>query len=235
MTDFNSVFETFRRDGYLVLPSILSPQLCESLRHECSTLLEQLLSLPDNESGVHSWQLPSGEWYIFKVKPIVGVSPPLAALADHPTLQAILRGFLRGCPKLIEHKLMLKQVVNNWAPKGERKVIGPEVHRHLDSTYFIRRGFSPDVISSGFLLDDCGLTSGPLLVWPGSHNREVTIEDSVVSGPIVPSWEAPDDQAVSLVAPQGSLLLWHSRTIHASQANTSGRPRRLLVFGHDHG
>jgi hypothetical protein len=224
-----------RERGYAAAPGVLSAASCARLRRECERVLSALLSPARPDARLHGWNLPTGEAYAFKVKPIAGLSPAIAGLADHPLLRAILARLLRGAPRLVEDKLMLKQQLGDRGAQDGWPVLGPEVHRHIDGVYFARRGLSGDVVSSAFVLDDCCSASGPLRVWPGSHRRAMPLEDGGPHGPVVPDHAAPESEAVELVAPAGSLLLWHSRLVHASRVNRSGRPRRLVVFGHDHG
>ena len=227
-----------RERGYASAPGVLSSASCVRLRRECERIVSALLPRPGGaprmEPRLHGWNLPTGEAYAFKVKPVADLSPPIAALADHPLLRAILARLLRGAPRLVEDKLMLKQRLPDGAARGGWPVLGPEVHRHIDGVYFERRGLSSDVVSSAFVLDDCAADSGPLRVWPGSHRHSIPLEDGGPHGPVVPDRAAPEADAVELVVPAGSLLLWHSRLVHASRDNRSGRPRRLVVFGHDH-
>ena len=228
--------EKLRERGYVAVPGVLSAASCARLRSECERILSALVAGGPAGGGarLHGWTLPTGEAYAFKVKPIADLSHAIAGLADHPLLRAILARLLRGTPRLIEDKLMLKQPLPDRGATSGGPVLGPEVHRHIDGAYFARRGLSTDVVSSAFVLDDCQSASGPLRVWPGSHRRAIALEDGGPHGPIVPDRAAPESEAVELVVPAGSLLLWHSRLVHASRANRSGRPRRLVVFGHDH-
>jgi hypothetical protein len=224
------VAETLRDQGYAALEGVLSSASCIRLRAECERIVAELRARSD--ARLHGWDLPTGEAYLFKVKPIADLSAPIADLAAHPLHQAVLGQLLRA-PRRIEDKLMLKQRLPGQAGAGP--VLGPEVHRHTDAVYFVKRGFSADVVSSAFVLDDCPLESGPLRVWPGTHRRAMPVEEGGPHGPVVPARAAPDAEAVDLVVPAGSLLFWHSRLVHASADNRSGRPRRLAVFGHDHG
>jgi hypothetical protein len=242
----DAVAEHLRERGYAAVEGALSSASCMRLRAECERVVAALREeasgavvpgeLPSPASGarLHAWDLPSGEAYLFKVKPIADLSPAIGGLADHPLLRAVLGQLLRGEPRRIEDKLMLKQRVPGWPGRG-RPVLGAEVHRHTDSVYFVKRGFSADVVSSAFALDDCTPESGPLRVWPGTHRGSMPVEDGGPHGPVVPAWAAPDAIAIDLTVPAGSLLFWHSRLVHASSANVSARPRRLVVFGHDHG
>lgn len=244
----DAVAQHLRERGYAVVEGALSSASCIRLRAECERIVAALREQaggaapaapgeppsPASQARLLVWDLPTGEAYLFKVKPIADLSPALASLADHPLLRAVLGQLLGGEPRRIEDKLMLKQRLPGW-PGCARPVLGAEVHRHTDAVYFVKRGFSADVVSSAFTLDDCTPASGPLRVWPGTHRAATPVEDGGPHGPVVPAWAAPESAAVDLVVPAGSLLFWHSRLVHASSANVSGQPRRLVVFGHDHG
>jgi ectoine hydroxylase-related dioxygenase (phytanoyl-CoA dioxygenase family) len=73
--------------------------------------------------------------------------------------------------------------------------------------------------------------SGALKVWPGSHRRNIDMVSTASQGPVVPDDQASDADAVLLEAAAGSVLVWESSLVHASDPNHSDLPRRLLVLG----
>ena len=110
-------------------------------------------------------------------------------------------------------------------------VLGEEVRKHSDATYFAARGFSR-VLTVAVCLDDCPAEAGALRVWPGTHRRPVEYVPTADQGPVVPDESAPDDEAVTLTAEAGTVLAWDAALVHASEANLTDKPRRLLVLGY---
>jgi ectoine hydroxylase-related dioxygenase (phytanoyl-CoA dioxygenase family) len=96
--------------------------------------------------------------------------------------------------------------------------------------------FSPlsndNSLAVGVMLDDCGPENGPLMVIPGSHKGPVFDHhaEGYFCGAIAPDADLDVSRAVPLLAPAGSMSFHHIRLVHGSAANTSDRPRRLLLF-----
>jgi phytanoyl-CoA hydroxylase len=84
------------------------------------------------------------------------------------------------------------------------------------------------------LLDDCDLANGPMLVTPGTHNREVWNhhgDDGCFAGLIDPdSIKDEIERAVPCMGRAGSMSFHHVRALHGSAMNTSDRPRNLLLY-----
>jgi ectoine hydroxylase-related dioxygenase (phytanoyl-CoA dioxygenase family) len=89
------------------------------------------------------------------------------------------------------------------------------------------------LLAIGIYLDDCGPDNGPLMVIPGSHRWPIVDHHSegVFCGAIDPTTAGIDfSKAVMLTGKAGSMTIHHVRMVHGSALNTSGRPRRLLLF-----
>ncbi|GAA0703184.1 hypothetical protein GCM10010193_67540 [Kitasatospora atroaurantiaca] len=225
----------FDADGYLVLPRLLSLTVVERLRTDADALRDRLLAAMaasrDWDARVTWWRLSSGEPYLFKIKPVLGLAPSVETVAGGAELRAITTGLL-GCPsEVMESKFMYKQRVEVAAGWATLPVLGEEVRKHTDAAYFTRRGYRR-VISVAVCMDECTESAGALQVWPGTHRQDVEQGQTPHQGPVVTEHAAPDSAAVTLEVPAGSVVAWDSRLVHASAANTSGRPRRLLVLGY---
>jgi len=96
--------------------------------------------------------------------------------------------------------------------------------------------FSPltndNSLAVGVMLDDCAMENGPLMVIPGTHEGPVFDHHAggYFCGAIDPGAGPDFSQAVPLLAPAGSMSFHHVRLVHGSAANTSDRPRRLLLY-----
>jgi ectoine hydroxylase-related dioxygenase (phytanoyl-CoA dioxygenase family) len=227
----------FTAAGYVVLRRAFPASQVAALQHAAERALQYSLQVSLARAKLTprllAWRLPDGAAYVFKMKPVLDLSPELFAAAQDRKLLAPLTRLMSGSePLLMEEKLNFKQII----PEGLGNLLsdggGPIVHRHTDASYFRRYGFPLQVISSALCLDDCGSDSGPLQVWPGTHLQSVREVETEDAGTVVPDGALRDTDAVSLVVEAGSLLLWDSRLVHASSENRSTRPRRLLVLGH---
>ncbi len=223
----------FTADGFLVLPDLVPTATIEALRAEADAVLErrlaEMVATKTPDPRVTWWRLASGHPYVLKVKPVVDLAPTVAAVADD--LRTAIADLIGSAPRLMENKLMYKQVVDVAAGWAGLPVLGEEVCKHTDAAYFSARGY-PRVLTVAVCLDPCTERAGALRVWPGSHRRTINMVATDNQGPVVPDAEAPDDAAVTLLAAPGSVLAWDSALVHASGPNTSGRPRRLLVLGY---
>ncbi len=80
-------------------------------------------------------------------------------------------------------------------------------------------------------MDACTLDSGPIRVWPGTH-REHIEHESMSNGLQVTEGSLDFDGGVDVLAPPGSVMIFHALLVHNSRPNVSGRPRRLMIFSH---
>src|SRR5690242_10960009 len=109
---------------------------------------------------------------------------------------------------------------------------GSPVEWHQDWAFYPHT--NDDVLAIGVLLDDCDLSNGPMLVTPGTHNREVWNhhdEEGYFAGLIDPDLVRDEiERAVPCMGKAGSMSFHHVRALHGSATNTSNRPRHLLLY-----
>lgn len=226
---------TFELDGFLVLPELIPVATVNRLRTDADDVLARLLdemrSAQATDPRVTWWRLISGRAYVLKVKPVIDLAPAAAAVAGGSELRDLVGDLLGATPRPMEDKFMYKQELDLAVPWAALPVLGEEVRKHTDDAYFRARGYGR-VLTVAVCLDDCTEAAGALRVWPGTHRLAVEQVVTARQGPVVPDHAAPDNAAVTLEAPAGSLLVWDSALVHASGPNTSGRPRRLLVLGY---
>lgn len=227
--------DTFESHGYAVFGTPFAPSVIEGLRHDADRIRDELLSQiatdKQHNPRITWWQLDDGRPYLLKIKPVLDKAPAAAALANGFWMKATIGGLLGTPPKLMEEKFMYKQRLDLEAAWADLPVLGEEVCKHTDSAYFRARGYAR-VLTVAVCLDDCTPEAGALRVWPGTHRREVAMRNTERQGPVVDESAAPDEDAVTLAVPAGSVLVWDSALVHASGPNRSGHPRRLLVLGY---
>lgn len=222
------------RDGYAILPSFVHPVTLAQLKADAETMLRETLADMEAASAcsprVTWWRLPTGEPYIFKIRPVLDLSSTANCLAKGVEIAELLSEFLGGRARLTDNIITYKQrvVVGDWA---QLEVLDEAVHKHTDAAYSHPGNLDPTVMIA-ICIDDAPAAAGPVRVWPGSHRRTVPIVHTQDYGPIVPDSAAPDGDSVTLAASAGTLLAWDARMVHASGPNRSGAARRLLILGY---
>ncbi|MBO3741634.1 phytanoyl-CoA dioxygenase family protein [Actinoplanes flavus] len=231
----SSVRNAFNEEGYVVLPGVLEAVTVEALSDAADHVFAQVVGTTLAEQMAHPrltwWRLPDGQAYVFKVKPVADLAPAFGDVARGQALPAIASALLGAEVELMEDKVTYKEALDTDVPWAALPVLGEEVRKHSDATYFAARGFSR-VLTVAVCLDDCPAEAGALRVWPGTHRRPVEYVPTADQGLVVPDESAPDDEAVTLAAEAGTVLAWDAALVHASDANLTGKPRRLLVLGY---
>lgn len=224
----------FERDGYAVSPTVIPRDEIERLRSEAEAvrgaLLIQTRIRRSTDSRITWWRLDDGHPYLLKIKPVIDLAPTAHSIATSTWMTERIGALLGAAPILMEDKFMYKERLNEDITWTDLPILGEEVRKHTDADYFTRRGYGR-VLTVAVCLDDCTAASGALRVWPGTHQRDIRTTPTTNQGPVVLDEDAQDTDAVMLEAPTGSVLVWESRLVHASEANVSHRPRRLLVLG----
>lgn len=107
--------------------------------------------------------------------------------------------------------------------------VGSPVEWHQDWAFYPHT--NDDLLAVGVAIDDMTLENGCLLVVPGSHKGR--IHDHHLNGRFAGAVTEPDftgEGAVPIEIEAGGISIHHVRTLHASAPNTSGKPRRLLLY-----
>jgi len=227
--------EQFQRDGYLVLPSLFSAAEIARMRAEADRVLELILNSSmalGRCSHRLDWrQLADGSQIVRKIQPVNDLSPYLAEVSNDPRLLQPMRQIMGHEPILMEEKLNYKQPL---PVRIEGLPIHPNDDRfpvHNDWAYYRSQNYPQDILSSAISLDDCPPESGPIHVWPGTHHQH--LEHQPVDIGLQVSPDAVDFAGgVDILAPAGSVMLFHALLIHNSRANASDRPRRIMIYSH---
>lgn len=215
----------FHRDGYLVVPGLLSSDEVEAF-------------LRDNED-VFAGRRPTGLTHHLE-------NETWGRMAGHPRITAVLRALMRGQPMCVQTMMLAK------APGGKGIAIhqdGYYIETEPDTSN------EPEImIACWIALDAAGPDNGGLCVVPGSHRgpllqfdrpqdsaqhvswvHEYEYRDRAGKTWMVPlhSAEVKDwDPAreVLLTVPAGGGVFFTGRTIHGSHRNESpDRPRRAFA------
>ena len=208
----------YNSKGYLVVPDVLSSQEIDELRRVTDEFAEQATQ-PDADANKLDIGSNNGQPYLRRIKSPHKHHQVYDATMRHPKILDALASILGEDIRLYGTKLNLK------LPSGT----GDAIQWHQDWAYYPHT--NDVVVAVGVLLDDMTEENGPLLVLAGSHLGEVY--DHHVDGKFVGALDhnlIKDALANAdrLTAPAGSITLHHARAVHASGANRSTGPRRII-------
>jgi ectoine hydroxylase-related dioxygenase (phytanoyl-CoA dioxygenase family) len=102
---------------------------------------------------------------------------------------------------------------------------------HQDSGYVVGNGGPGDhlpYLTCWCTLDDATIENGTVRVVPGSHLDGV-VPHVRREGSNDLAVDVDEDRAVALEVPAGSIVAFSSRTLHATGANQTDRPRRVYL------
>ena len=225
---------SYQEDGYLLLPTLFSPQEVAALRGELPALYAM-----DTPGRV----LEKGSGLVRSVYGSHTVSDTFARLVRDPRL-------LEPARRVLDDEVYVHQFKIN-----AKQAFGGEVWEwHQDYIFWRNEDGMPAarVINVVLFLDEVNEFNGPLLIIPGSH-RDGVIEPRVRSkdgggGGMGPSWQS--DVAADLTysfgretvaalvnehgivapkGPAGSVLLFHPDVVHGSAPNMSPFDRELVL------
>lgn len=227
--------DRFQRDGYLVLPAAFDAAEVRRMQAEADRILELILNSSialQRRSGRLDWrELDDNAQIVRKIQPINDLSEYLAEVSHDPRLIAPMRQIMGHEPILMEEKLNYKQPLRERIEGIEIRRIDDRFPIHNDWAYYRAQDYPQDILSSAISLDESTVENGPLHVWPGSH-RTYLEHESMENGLQVKPGLIDYDGGVDILAPPGSVMFFHALLVHNSRPNTSGAPRRIMIYSH---
>jgi ectoine hydroxylase-related dioxygenase (phytanoyl-CoA dioxygenase family) len=150
-----------------------------------------------------------------------------APASQHPVYDRAMRhdGILDRVAQLIGNSIRTNGDKLNMKSPG----YGSPVEWHQDFAFYPHT--NDDLLAVGIALDDMTLDNGCLLFIPGSHRGPIL--DHHQNGVFVGAVTDPrfdGSGAVPVTVKSGGITIHHCRAVHGSASNTSGKPRRLLLF-----
>jgi phytanoyl-CoA hydroxylase len=212
---------TYRRDGFFVLPDILSPSEVEALRRVTDHFVFNACNLAANDDvydleDSHSEVEPR----VRRIKAPHLHDPEYARAARHPKIVEVLQD-LWGTVRFDTGKLNMKSAG-----------YGAPIEWHQDWAFYPHT--NDDLAAVGIMLDDCEMENGPMMVVPGSHQGPIWDHhgpDGRFCGAIDPAQCDLDfSRAAPCLGKAGSITVHHVRAVHGSATNFSGNERRFLLF-----
>jgi ectoine hydroxylase-related dioxygenase (phytanoyl-CoA dioxygenase family) len=214
--------DAYRRDGFIVVPGLLSETEVVELRRIIAELVagaaaaDTHTAVYDLEPG-HTRSAPK----VRRIKQPHMVHPAFAAVVRKPAVIEVLTTLIGPNLRMQGSKLNMKAAH-----------YGSPVEWHQDWAFYPHT--NDDILAIGVMLDDMDLENGPLMVVPGSHRGPVWNHhgaDGRFCGLVDPlDIEAEAARAVPLTGRAGSMSFHHVRALHGSALNTSDRDRNLLLY-----
>lgn len=227
--------DAFHRDGYLVLPAVFSADEIARMRGEADRILELILNSSlalGRTSARLDWrELADGSQIVRKIQPINDLSSYLSEASHDPRLIQPMRQIMGYEPILMEEKLNYKQPLPVRVEGISIRPLDDRFPVHNDWAYYQAQRYPQDILSSAISLDDCPPESGPIHVWPGSHHTHLEHEAVDIGLQVKPGL-IDFEGGVDILAPAGSVMIFHALLVHNSRPNASGRPRRIMIYSH---
>lgn len=225
----------FREDGFLVLESIFGPAEVAEMRRAADDVLHLIVNsslLHERRSGRLDWRQTSrGEQVVRKIQPVNDLSLTFSGLAADERLGGPLSQLMGEPAVLMEEKLNYKQPLPEPVSGVPIRQLDDWFPVHNDWAYYRAQDYPQDILSSAVAIDACTPDNGPIRVWPGSH-REHLEHERIENGLQVKPGLVDFDGGQDVLLPAGSFVIFHALLIHNSRTNTSGRPRRLMIYSH---
>ncbi len=221
----------FTEHGYLILEDLLDGEAIDTSRREIARLHQMAADLVAKDA------LKSSD---FQLEPYAGQThssePPILrkientrihsawfrSLASHPELVAIIQQLLGEDLLLFRSTLMLKP-----AHHGSAHAF------HQDSAYWPMD--PPALVTVSIALDDATPNNGCIKVIPGSHQWALQEWGHIAQSRDAPLSDREDlDLSGQIDVPlkAGSAVLFHSKLVHGSGANTTDHSRNTALYAY---
>jgi len=216
-----SLKETYLDKGYVVFENLLAMSLIEDLRAIVDSLIDNAAALTTSDEVYEILDDPnSGKPRIERIKSPHKVRPLFNELIRCPEITDVLRTLLGPDVRLQNSKLNLKSQGGSAA-----------VAWHQDWAFYPHT--NDDVLAVGIMIDDMTENNGPVLFAPETHRGPVYDHTSngFFCGAVNESVaETLTPTARIITGTAGTVTFHHARLLHASIANPSIYPRRLLLY-----
>ena len=221
--------ERFQNAGFLVMPGVLSEDLCAQLRHAINTDLEQRVGPAEFEADVGYPGAPAardgdGGDTPRRLLQAYARNEIFKSLAQHPLLVTWLKVLLDSAQP------MLSQCHHNCVMTKHPGYSSATLW-HQDIRYWSFE--RPELISAWFALGPEDAANGALQVIPASHKQSIDrdrLDSAQFLRPDLATNQALIESAQVVNLSAGDLLLFHCRLFHAAGQNRSQQVKLSPVF-----
>ena len=234
-TNQDSWIQYFQEHGYVAMERVFSDDEVQRMRKEADDILELILNSSNSlerQSGRLDLVRNELGFLVRKIQPINDLSLYLSQISADSRLLDPMRALMNEEPILMEEKLNYKQPLPGLSFGFETKPRDTDRFPvHNDWAYYRAQNYPQGIISSAITLDDCPAEAGPIHIWPGTHKSHLEHESVDIGLQVQPGlvdFEGGED----LLLPAGSVAFFSSLLVHNSRPNTSGKPRRMMIYSH---
>ena len=191
-------------NGYLVIPSVLSPEQVRKLSE-----LTLFLAQEEKKSDL-AYLYGDEENRLQRVYNLISKHPAYIEVLELPIVKEVLEFYFDR--DHLHHKYVLSSFQSNIIHPG-----GQAQQLHVDGWSFngVPLPRWSTRLNVNFLLTDWEENNGSTLLYPGSHK----LFRCPAPG------EVEDSELLKLIAPKGSVVFWTGHTWHKSGTNESNSPR----------
>ena len=209
----------FRDDGYLILDQLFSEDEIAPISSEVDNVIEGRVSYMPERDLI--WEPDTNPPRLRNALRLHLYNPYFLEIARHSKLTSVL-GEILGTP--------LRLYGSQVFAKPAR--VGTVVPSHQDMPYW---PFAPyEMVSAWIALDDSTIENGCVRMVAGSHKIGILPHEPTQ---VVGNSLGVRDSSLLAGLPErpievkrGSVVLHHCLTVHRSEPNRSGRPRRGLIY-----
>lgn len=208
------IAEAFHRDGYVLLPQLLSSAEVKALQDDTDVIVHSGYEGKEPQSDYFHDVLPdTGEDVFHRVQYVFPKAPnnSLLTLLGQPFILELVHHLLGDDFVCAAEALVFKMPGN-----------GREVPVHADCDPSDSR-LSPLIFNVDYYLDDATLENGCLYVAPGSHKLSLSSKEISTRGFGFPGLQP-------LYARAGDVLLHDTRLVHSSHRSRGTALRRTLYY-----
>lgn len=210
--------DKYRSDGFVVVGDVLEPATLMRLRAVADDFVARSRTVSRSDS-------------VFDLEPgHVPHRPQVRRLKQPVRLHLAFDAVMRSAPVLDAVAKLIGSDIRYHSSKLNMKVSdgGSPVEWHQDFAF--QPHTNDDLCVCGIALDDADEENGCLLVVPGSHRGSI-LDHHDAEGNFVGAVDAAlIPKGVPVPVKAGSMSIHHTRLLHASAPNRSGRQRRLLLI-----
>ena len=209
----------YQEHGYTSVPDVLSAQETAELQRVTDELVEKSRAITEHtdlydlEPG-HSPDDPK----VRRLKGPIDHHEVYDNTIRHERIVEIVSQLIGPAFRTNGNKLNMKSAA-----------FGSPVEWHQDWAFYPHT--NDDLLAVGVCIDDMTEANGALLVIPGSHKGPTYDhhQGGRFCGAVTDSTFTPEN-GVAVEVPAGGISIHHVRALHGSAPNTSGAPRRLMLF-----
>jgi len=210
--------------GYFLVESLISPEQCDQIAGRLAEYasgarpLAAGMKLQREPQVVRNGQRLAAGADVRKVSALYGDDLARALIEDERVVANV--------QAVLGEQLWLFRADALMKPGG----VGSEKGAHQDSPYWPIEPMS--LWSCWMPFDDADVDNGCMMVVPGSHRDGPRAHVRTQDDYVIPSVDYDIDALVPVEMKRGTGLFFHSLLIHATGANTSGRPRRAVTMSY---